>query len=527
MHRPTSVTVFGILNIVKAGFGIFLTITSIPLLLAPADSNNPFIKMLHENPAYAAWLKLSIPLGLLSCTILLGAGIGLLCLKSWARTLSIAYAIYGICMGILSTAVGSILLIQPFLKNHQDSQAADTAMFGLIGGGIVVCLGLIYPILLLVFMLRPTVAAAFDPSVHSQPSTQTMNTNTNKSFWRGLAVSIVVVVCLVVAVLAITFFLKEKPVQGPNSTKPDQPSTLTPSAGLVELKLKWPPGKRYVVDFDLKQNAAYLLRGRTNTIKEDFTLGNQFGRTVLQETPAGGHDMELEFLSARMGIKMGDDTILDYDSAHKSAADPTNGVAAAFGKVVGSKLRYFLNASNDAERLEGVGELVQRIKSVPQADPLTTDIKNIFNAAFFEAFTNASPFLPRQAVQPGDTWPSHAEYTMPTVGIEVWDCKVVFQNWEMHENHNCARLELQGIMKVKPDPNSKRDETAYHPRDGVSEGVAWFDPELGQIIETDMKKDINVDKKTSMNPGGTPGAAEQMQTITTQRHEVYTIKLER
>ena len=115
MHRPTSVTVFGILNIVKAGFSILLTITSIPLLLAPADSNNPFIKMLHENPAYAAWMRLCIPLGLLSCTILLVAGIGLLCLKSWARTLSIAYAIYGICMGILSTAVGSIFLIQPFL----------------------------------------------------------------------------------------------------------------------------------------------------------------------------------------------------------------------------------------------------------------------------------------------------------------------------------------------------------------------------------------------------------------------------
>ena len=167
MHRPTSVTVFGIQNIVKAGFGIFLAITSIVLFLAPADSNNPSIKMLHENPAYAAWLKLSIPLGLLSCTILLVAGIGLLCLKSWARTLSIAYAIYGICMGILSTAVGSIFLIQPFLKNHQDSQAADTAMFGLIGGGIVVCRGLIYPILLLLFMLRPTVAAAFHPPAHS------------------------------------------------------------------------------------------------------------------------------------------------------------------------------------------------------------------------------------------------------------------------------------------------------------------------------------------------------------------------
>ena len=218
--------------------------------------------------------------------------------------------------------------------------------------------------------------------------------------------------------------------------------------------------------------------------------------------------------------------MLDYNSADKSAADQTNGVAAVFGKIVGSKIRYFLNASNDAERLEGVVELVQRIKSVPQADPLTGDIKNIYSAAFFESLTNASPFLPRHAVQPGDTWSSHFEHSVTNWGIEVWDYKVVFQNWEMHEDHNCARLELQGIMKVKPDPNSKRDETTYHPRDGIAEGVAWFNPELGQIIEADIKKDLNVDKKTPVNPNGTPGAAEQMQTITTQRHQVYTIKLE-
>jgi hypothetical protein len=109
-----------------------------------------------------------IPLGLLTCIILLIAGLGLLCLKSWARKLSIAYAIYGIGMHILTTAVSSIFLVQPFLKNNQDSQAATIAIFGLIGGGVGVCLGLIYPILLLVFMLRPTVAAAFQPPAPAQ-----------------------------------------------------------------------------------------------------------------------------------------------------------------------------------------------------------------------------------------------------------------------------------------------------------------------------------------------------------------------
>jgi hypothetical protein len=210
-----------------------------------------------------------------------------------------------------------------------------------------------------------------------------------------------------------------------------------------------------------------------------------------------------------------------------SAADQTNGAAAVFGKIVGAKLRFFLNASNDIERLEGVGELVRGIESVPQTGPLTGDIKKIFGAAFFETFTNVSPFLPPRAVQPGDTWPTHSEHSVSNVGIEVLDNKVVFQNWEMHDNHHCARLELQGIMKVKPDPNSKRDETTYRPRDGVAQGVVWFDPELGQIIEADFKNDINVDKQPSVGPGEPLGAAEPGQIITTQRHQVYTIKLKR
>ena len=171
MHRPTSVTVFGILNIVKAGFGIFLAITSIPLLLAPADSNNPFIKMLHENPAYVAWVKFCIPLGLLSCAALLAAGIGLLCLKSWARTLSIAYAIFAIVFGILGMVVNFIFLVRPLLEQAQQQHGTEAAgaIGGAIGGTIGGCFGLIYPVLLLIFMSRPKVAAAFQPPPAPQP----------------------------------------------------------------------------------------------------------------------------------------------------------------------------------------------------------------------------------------------------------------------------------------------------------------------------------------------------------------------
>ena len=113
MQRPTSVTVFGILNIVFAAFGVFGLIFSMALFHLPADSNNPVVKLIHENPAYAAWLKASILLGVPSCLVLLAAGMGLLCLKSWARILSITYAIYAIVFGMVGTVVNFILMVVP------------------------------------------------------------------------------------------------------------------------------------------------------------------------------------------------------------------------------------------------------------------------------------------------------------------------------------------------------------------------------------------------------------------------------
>lgn len=168
MYRPTPVTVFGILNILKAGTGLFFATTAVALLFGPASLGNPALEALRENHFFATWMKLAIPLHVLSAAVLLATGIGLLCLKSWARKLSIAYAIYSIAVCTLSMAVNAIFLSQPFLHNQQDPQSAATATFAIIGGGAGVCLGLLYPILLFIFMLRPNVVAAFNPPAKSQ-----------------------------------------------------------------------------------------------------------------------------------------------------------------------------------------------------------------------------------------------------------------------------------------------------------------------------------------------------------------------
>ena len=165
MERPGSVTAFGILNIVFAVFGFLGLFGTIALFSMSGTLNIPVVKIMRESPVYSTWLKLTIPLGLLSCGVLLAAGVGLLRMKNWARKLSIGYAIYGIVFSILGLVMNFVFLIRPMLEEAAQKQGPEAAAAygGVMGGTIGGCIGLIYPILLLVYMMRPKLVAAFHP----------------------------------------------------------------------------------------------------------------------------------------------------------------------------------------------------------------------------------------------------------------------------------------------------------------------------------------------------------------------------
>lgn len=170
MQRPVSVLVFGILNFVFAAFAVIGLVASVALFSLPEDPTDPIIQFLHQNATYAVWLKICIPLGVLSCGALLAAGLGLLSLKPWGRTLSLAYAIYAIVFVLVGMGVNLVLMIQPVSKPapRQAELAAAAAIGGPLSGTVGGLFWVIYPILMLVFMLRPKVAMAFRPPPPSQ-----------------------------------------------------------------------------------------------------------------------------------------------------------------------------------------------------------------------------------------------------------------------------------------------------------------------------------------------------------------------
>ena len=308
------------------------------------------------------------------------------------------------------------------------------------------------------------------------------------------------------------------------SGKLDQSSNFTTPSGPVELKMKWPQGERIVQAMDMKQTMEMSIPGQAAPMKQDTTMGQEYGLTVLQATADGGHEVEMEFLSARMNSTMGGKTMLDYDSTKKSTAGKPNPVAGIFGKIVGSKIRFFLDATNGVERVEGIDEMMNRLQTGASAAELAP-LKSMFSEGYFKQLMDANRFMPPKAVQPGDTWPVQIEYPLGMMGTLMLNYDFTLKSWEMHGKRNCARLEFAGTIKSMPDTNASPTGMTMNITDGNSSGISWFDPELGITIDTTMNQDMNMVMKLPMNPRGNRGAAGQMQSITNQMNQVMTIKL--
>jgi hypothetical protein len=294
-------------------------------------------------------------------------------------------------------------------------------------------------------------------------------------------------------------------------------------SGPVELKIKWPLGERVEQDLDMKQKMDINIPGQPAPMHQETTMGQGFGLTVLQALPDGGTEVEMDFLSARMSSKMGEKTLVDYDSTKKAAPGAANPVADMFGKIIGSKIQFFLDASNGVQRVEGVDDMIKRMSVGAQAQALAP-LKSLYSEVYFKQMMSANQFMPTNAVQPGDTWPIHMEFPMAGMGSIVMNYDVNFARWEMHGARNCARLEFSGALQIKPDPNAKPGAMVITIPEGNTYGASWFDPELGITIDTTMNQTMTMVIQLPQNPKAKPGAPKGM-TMTNQMTQVMTIKL--
>jgi hypothetical protein len=170
-RRPTSVTVIAIIAIVFGSLVILGSLCAIPQMLGFEFASNPITEKMREDSIYLAVSAASAVIGLgLGIGELIG-GIGALSLRPGARRTLIVFAWADLATSIFFIVVqlvvvnprmeklmAGIVASNPSLRTPQAQMIMKASMYG---GWIFTVVTLIWPILIIRFMNRGHVKAAF------------------------------------------------------------------------------------------------------------------------------------------------------------------------------------------------------------------------------------------------------------------------------------------------------------------------------------------------------------------------------
>jgi hypothetical protein len=159
MKKPTAITVFGVLNLVFGVLGACGVVFSLVSLFMATPGTNPVYDVMRSSVVLVYWTYASSLIGGVLTLVLCIAGIGLLMDKAWGRLASLAYGGATILFGLLGILMNAIFLFPAMLELADSSrpEVAGGVIGGVVGGVAGSCIGLVYPVLLIVFMTRKPV----------------------------------------------------------------------------------------------------------------------------------------------------------------------------------------------------------------------------------------------------------------------------------------------------------------------------------------------------------------------------------
>lgn len=161
--KPGAVAVFGILNLIFGIFGVLGSVCGGAVMLAAGSipelqealSQDVTRRMAQENPYYAVFYYGQLVVGSLGSFALLASGVGLMRSRDWGRVLAVGYAWYLIVLLVVTQIVNLTVflpLASPAIQNGPQSPEEMNALILVLGGPFGLCIGLIYPGLMLYFL---------------------------------------------------------------------------------------------------------------------------------------------------------------------------------------------------------------------------------------------------------------------------------------------------------------------------------------------------------------------------------------
>ena len=164
MKRPVAATVFGIVNLLFGALGLFgLMTSSLVLFFKVGAGPGTVLGGIMSTSAYRMTMVGGFILGIPQLALLIAAGIGLLKMKRWGRTLSIAYGGFALMMAVVMSVAMYFAFYQPVLASLSSASGPEQAGLaaGVFSGIAGTVFGMLYPAILLFGMYRPALRAAF------------------------------------------------------------------------------------------------------------------------------------------------------------------------------------------------------------------------------------------------------------------------------------------------------------------------------------------------------------------------------
>ena len=249
------------------------------------------------------------------------------------------------------------------------------------------------------------------------------------------------------------------------------------------MRLKWQAGKRYAMHREETQTSETKEPNQPKPVKQVQKMTQDFNFSLVRELDHGGRQLQLEFESLAMEVTAGDRKVFSADSAQDPARDARNPVVARLRKMVGARLQYFINANGRVEKMEGYQELVTGVAGEnPKEQAAFTGLFR--ENGLKEYGTIAEDTTPSRVVKLGDSWAKHLEQPSNGGMINV-DVKSTFENWEQHADRKCMRIKLSGSFSSQAGSNFP-----VKIEKGRFSGEAWFDPELGMVVEIALDEDM-------------------------------------
>lgn len=253
----------------------------------------------------------------------------------------------------------------------------------------------------------------------------------------------------------------------------------------VDLRLKWPVGKRYLQRMEVAQESETTIPGVPLPTKQELAQSQDYSLTVLKEREGGGQELELEFVAQKIDSKVAGRSAVTFDSKSDAKGDRTNAVAGALRKLVGVKIHYLTDTNGRIDKVVGAQELQSKLLATvnQQARGILTPFLAEDN---LKRVVTLDIDLPTKPVKVGESWPVQRDSLMGQLGTLRISTTNTFKGWEEHAKRRCAVIEFTGSVAGKPGAPAAPSATlvSMTVESGRISGKSWFDPVSGMIVDS-------------------------------------------